>query len=242
MMKKRFVFILFCLLPALVKAQLGATTGVPTANNGNRTPPKNAGKSTDKKIGSLVEDSHYFGSSDFLQGELRTREGLFTTVFGFRFDQLQGAIEVQKEDGTTMFLDETEIVYCKIFYEKATHVFVPLTLPKDDKLTLVQVIYKTPTLQLFRHIRKIYEHQTPSYQYGNPLGNSEMPLKVRNDYHYYIRKGDDQPLKEVFITTKSFIKALPEKEKTIVRLFKEANVRGPFTVSAICKMMGKLDK
>jgi hypothetical protein len=249
-MKKCF-FIFYLIVPLLIEAQNnGAAPGVPTYNYGNsnnfswternRDKTDSKADTIDNKSYASEQEERFFGGSNFREGELRTRKGLFTTQLSYRFDQLEGTIEVQKQDGTTMYLDEKEILYCKINYGKTMHTFMPVALPKEKKLTLLHVVYKTPTLQLYRHIHKIATSQRESYQYA--AGNSELTLELRNDYRYYIRKGDKDLLQEVNINAKSFIKALPEKEKTITRLFKEAKVRGNLTVSAICKMMGKLDK
>jgi hypothetical protein len=248
-MKKCFIIIFCTVLSLLVEAQNnGAAPGVPVykfgsdfswaSNNNNQAQPK-GDTITDESVIKQLED-RYFGDSEFRQGELRTRKGLFTTELSYRFDQLASTVEVLKQDGTTMYLYEKDILYCKIYYGKDVHTFMPVTLPNDNKLTLLQVIYKTPTLQLYRHIRKMVK--TPLYQYANPLRNTELTVELKNDYRYYIRKSDKDPLKEVAITAKSFAKALPEKEKTIVRLFKEAKKRDDLKVSDICKMMGKLDK
>jgi hypothetical protein len=252
-MKKCFVFIVCTVVSLLIQAQNnGSAPGVPTYNYGNsnilasaNNSPNRAESKTDtidNKFYASEMEERFFGGSEFREGELRTRKGLFTTDLSYRFDQLEGTIEVKKQDGTTLLLNEKDILYCKIFYGKTMHTFMPVALPKEKKLTLLHVIYKTPTLQLYRHIHKVIQPYHQSSQYGNPISTGEITTELRNNYRYYIRKGDKDLLQEVNINAKSFIKALPEKEKIITRLFKESKVRGNLTVSAICKMMGKLDK
>jgi hypothetical protein len=252
-MKKCFILIFSTVFSLPIEAQNnGAAPGVPVYRFGNdfswasqNNNPNRAQSNTDTIVSESIArelDERFFGGNEFREGELRTRKGLLTTELSYRFDQLAGTVEVKKQDGTTLLLDEKEILYCKIYYGKDVHTFMPVALPNEKNLTLLHVIYKTPTLQLYRHIRKIVKPQRDTYQYANPGANTELTLGLRNDYRYFIRKSDKTPLQEVSIAAKSFIKALPEKEKTITRLFKESKVRGNLTVSAICKMMGKLDK
>jgi hypothetical protein len=243
-MKKCFILICCMVVSLQIKAQnIGSPSSVSNSfswvsGNGNQSNNDTIYNSANS--GEL--ENRFLGGSAFREGELRTRKGLITTELSYRFDQLAGTVEVKKQDGTTMHLNEKDILYCKIFYGKDVHTFMPVALPNEKQLTLLQVIYKTPTLQLYRHIRKIVKFQRDSYSYSNPSGNNELTVDLKNDYSYYIRKGDKELLQEVSITTKSFIKALPEKEKTIIRLFNEAKKRDNLTVSTICKMMGKLDK
>jgi hypothetical protein len=251
-MKKCFTLLFCTVVPLLISAQLGPAPGVPTFNYGNNNTwnwannnqkPIYLNADTINNIAKSDElENRFLGGSAFREGELRTRKGLITTELSYRFDQLAGTVEVKKQDGTTLYLDEKEILYCKIYYGKDVHTFMPVALPNEKNLTLLHVIYKTPTLQLYRHIHKIAKFERASYSYSNPSANNELTVDLRNDYRYYIRKGDKALLQEVNITAKSFTKVLPDKEKLITRLFKEAKKRDDLTVSAICKMMGKLDK
>ncbi len=248
-MKKCFILILCSVASLLAKAQMasnssGASPGVPTfVSNGFQGAgintytdfPRSASAPNFDGYGTSSESessTRFFVSSAFQKGELRTRKVLSTTELSYRFDQVEGTIEVKKRDGSTMYLNEKDILYCKLFFDDNIQVvFMPVALPNETKLTLLQVVYKTPTLQLYRNIRKKVVTK-----------NGYATNDIENDYHYYVRKGDKNLLQEVDITAKSFTQALPEKEKTITRLFKEAKSKGDLTVSDICKMMGKLDK
>lgn len=169
-------------------------------------------------------NKRFFNDSLFREGELRTRKSLFTTELGYRFDQVEQTIEVKTKSGKQIYLEAKDVVYCKLFFEDHTAVFMPVTLPKQKNLTLVQVIYKTATLQLYRNIQK-------------KIVNYE-PIK---DYRYYIRKDDKEPLKEIEINEKSLINELPTKRSRITQFFK-GKKKADLTLSNIIHLMGELDK
>ncbi len=169
-------------------------------------------------------NKRFFIDSLFREGELRTRKSLFTTELGYRFDQVEQTIEVKTESGKQIYLAAKDILYCKLFFEDHTVVFMPITLPKQKNLTLVQVIYKTPTLQLYRNIQK-------------KIVNYE-PIK---DYRYYLRKGNEDSLKEVEINEKSLINELPKKRSRITQFFK-GKKKEDLTLSNLVQLMGELDE
>ena len=165
---------------------------------------------------------------------MRTRKSLFTKELSYRFDQLERSIEVKTESGKQIYLDPKTVLYCKLYFEEHTVIFMPIILPKQKELTFVQVIYKTPTLQLYRDISKKVYRKIISYR------NADYVDEVKNDYHYYLRKNDTDPLTEVDIDAKSFSKALPEKRNRIMSLFK-GKKKQDLTVSKLVHIMGELD-
>jgi hypothetical protein len=189
-----------------------------------------------EKMPLLVGQKRFFNNdSIFRKGELVTKKRHFTTELGYRFDQIERALEVQFESGNRLILDDKDIVLFMIFYDDYTTTFIPLFLPKEQKKVLVQVIYKTPTLQLFRDV-----HKTTQRIVDN-LRNTEYHDEVKNDYHYYFRENERSPLIEVEMKAKSFAKVLPLKQTKIKRLFEEEEEKGKLTVSKICKIMKELD-
>ncbi len=169
-------------------------------------------------------NKRFFNDSIFRQGELRTQKSLFTTELGYRYDQVEKTIEVKTESGKQIYLEAKDVVYCKLFFEDHTAVFMPVTLPKQKDLTLVQVLYKTSTLQLYRNIQK-------------KIVNFE-PIK---DYRYYIRKDNHSSLKEIEMNEKSLINVLPTKRSRITQFFK-GKKREELTLSKVVSLMGELDK
>ena len=178
----------------------------------------------------------FFKDTAFHQGELRTRKGLFTNELGYRYDQIEGAMEVKLENGKRMYLYDKDILYCKLFFDKHTAVFMPVVLPNDNQTTLVEVIYKTPTLQLYRNLHKI---NTVGASY---TGQTDVVDKAKDDYHYYFRKGDKEVVKEISITAKSFINMLPNKRHYILELFKAEEGKGKLSLAKLSEMMKKLDE
>jgi hypothetical protein len=186
----------------------------------------------------LVGQKRFFNNDSlFKQGELVTKKRHYTTELGYRFDQIERALEVQLENGKQLYIDEKEIVLFKLYIEENTVVFLPLTLPKEQKKTLLQVIYKTPTLQLYRDVHKKHHRIFQSSNGYDPDYQDEL----KNDYHYYFRKSDKEDLFEIEIKAKSFIKVLPNMQYKIEQLFQEEQEKGKLTVSKICKIMAALD-
>lgn len=169
-------------------------------------------------------NKRFFNDSTFRQGELRTRKGLFTTELGYRFDQVEQTIEVKTATGKQIYLEPKDVLYCKLFFDDHTVVFMPVILPKQKNLTLVQVVYKTPTLQLYRDIHKKMLHYGPE-----------------KDYRYYIRKDNTSSLKEVEINEKSLVNVLPHKQSRIAHFFK-VNKKADVTLNQVVQLMGELDK
>jgi hypothetical protein len=186
----------------------------------------------------VVGKARYFNNDSlFIEGELVTKKRHYKTELGYRFDQIERSLEVQFESGKQIYIDVKDIVLFKLYYEDHTAVFLPLKLPKAEKKTLLQVIYRTPTLQLYRDVHKRANIVIENWNNGNPDYHNE----VMNDYHYYFRKTDKDNLVEVYMKAKSFAKVLPKKKEEIKRLFKQEKEKGELTVSKICKIMKALD-
>jgi hypothetical protein len=205
--------------------------GVNNASNLSRHPRLNFSDRNSPWIG-----SRYYRDTAFHQGELRTRKGLLSNESSYRYDQIVGAIEVKLEDDKTMYLYDKDVLYCKLFFDKHTTVFVPMVLPNEQQPTLIEVVYKTPTLQLYRNLQKA---NNPSAVY---TGSPDLVDKSKNDYQFYFRTGDKQPVKEVSITSKSFINLLPNKKHYIIELFKAQEGKGKLTLAKLSEMMKKLDE
>jgi hypothetical protein len=184
----------------------------------------------------LVGKERFFSNdSIFRKGELVTKKRHYTTELGYRFDQIERALEVQFESGNRLILDDKDIVLFVIFYDDYMTTFIPLLLPKEQKKVLVQVIYKTPTLQLFRDVHKTTKRIVDNQR------NADYHDQVKNDYHYYFRENETSPLVEIEMKAKSFAKVLPLKQSKIYRLFAEEEEKGKLTISKICKIMEALD-
>jgi hypothetical protein len=255
-MKKWIIFTLFVFTQLMAEAQYnGSAPGVPVFPTDTRTASNDFnygrhantrsgahegyseisdGKRRDGRDFTIVGETRYFKNDAFQEGELRTRKGLFTNELRYRFDQFLGEIEVKiVESGKLMSLNEEAVLYCKIFFEGNTAVFMPVVLPDDAKPTLVQVVYKTPTLQVYRDVRKTDKRLYTSSKYVDD---------INNDYHYYVRKNDKSPVTQVTITAKSFINQLPNKRHTVQELFKAEEGKGKLTLPKLCAMMKKLDE
>ncbi len=177
----------------------------------------------DDRIDELY-NKRFFNDSLFREGELRTLKSLFTTELGYRFDQVEQTIEVKTSTGKQIYLEPKDVVYCILFFEDHTAVFMPVTFPNKKNMILVQVLYKTSTLQLYRNIQK-------------KIVNFE-PIK---DYRYYIRKDNKGPLKEIEINEKSLINELPTKRSRITQFF-NGKKKEDLTLSKLIHLMGELDK
>ena len=181
----------------------------------------------------------YFFDSIYVTGELQTNKNLYTTELLYRFDQIERTIQVKLENGKQLYINEKDVVYCKLFIGGQTVEFVPVSVPNGRKLTLLQVIYKSPTMQLYRDIRK-YIYRVKSENIDG-YSSENIYDEVRKDYRYYFRKGEKGVFKAIKIDIKSFVAAIPEKRSQVVTLFKAGQKSG-LNVTKLAQIMAELDK
>ena len=181
----------------------------------------------------------FFYDSIFRPGELKTTKKLYTNELMYRFDQLERTVQIQMEDGKRLLLFEKDIEYCKLFIEKDTVLFIPILIPNERKLTVVQVIYQSPTLQLYRDVRKFLYRVKSANLDG--YSSEKIYDDIRKDYHYYFRKDNESDFMEVKADAKSFVKVMPEKRTKVISLFRAAQ-KGGMTLPELAKIMVELDK
>ena len=237
-MKKFEILCLFIFQTAIIVAQPVRLT------NGNINLPTNAdrfqfinaydGRST------ILEGERYFYDSLYRSGELKTKKDFYTTELSYRFDQIERTVQVKLENGKDMYVNEKDIEYFKLFVGDQEVVFIPHSVPNGRKLTMLQVIYKSPTMQLYRDVKKfIFRVKSESL---DGYSSDKVYDEVRKDYRYYFRKGEKGAFKEVKIDVKSFVNVLPEKRSQIVQLFRKGQTKGALTVSKLAQIIAELDK
>jgi hypothetical protein len=174
------------------------------------------------------------------EGELKTSKRLYTNEMKYRFNQVERTVQVRLADGKEMYINEKDIVYCNIVIEGKTITLVPAKVPNGRKITIMQVIYKSPNMQLYRDARKFIFRVKSNDIDG--YSTEKVYDEVRKDYRYYLRIGDSGEFTEVKTTVKSFAQALPEKRSQIELLFKNAKKKDGLTVTKLSNIMAQLDK
>ena len=239
-MKRFFVFTCFLLHGLMAFSQaaaLGYTGRMNLLTSEDRFQYINPFDAREKEI----VGERYFYDSLYRAGELKTTKKLYTEELTYRFDQIERTVQVKLDNGKQLFLYEKDIEYCKLFIEGKTVVFMPEMVPNGRRQpTLLQVVYKTPTLQLYRDTRK-YIFRVKS-EYTDGYSSDKIYDEIRKDYHYYFRKGDKGPFKEVKIDAKSFIDVLPQKRAQILQLFRAGQTKGGLSVTKLSDIMTELDK
>ena len=182
----------------------------------------------------------FLNDSTFRDGELKTLTNLYTTELKYRFDQIERTIQVKMESGKMLYLFEKDIEYCKIFIDDKVLMFVPAAVPNGRKLTLMQVIYKSPTIQLYRDVKK-YVFRVKSANIDG-YSSEEIYDDIRKDYRYFLRKGETNNFTEVKIDVKSFVNVLPDKRVQITKSFKAAKANDGLSVSKLAQIMAEIDK
>lgn len=188
---------------------------------------------------SLVGERYFFDSL-YHPGEMKTKNQLYTTELMYRFDQLEGTLQVKLADGKQMLVSESDLVYCKLFIEKDTILFKPSSVPNGKKRTVVQVIYDSPTMQLYRDSRKYISRVKSTNIDG--YGSSDTYDEIRKNYRYFFRKNQKGPFIEVKADSKSFINLMPEKRSQITQLFRAGQSKGGLNISKLTQIMTELDK
>lgn len=187
-----------------------------------------------------IRGERFLNDSVFRPGELKTLNNLYTTELTYRFDQIERTIQIKMENSKQFYLFEKDIEYCKILIDNKTLMFIPTAVPNGRKLTLLQVIYKSPTLQLYRDIRKFVFRVKSDNIDG--YSSEEVYDDIRKDYRYYLRKGETNNFTEVKIDVKSFVNVLPDKRSQIVKLFKAGKANDGLSVSKLAQIMAEIDK
>lgn len=188
---------------------------------------------------SLVGERYFFDSL-YHPGEMKTKNQLYTTELMYRFDQLEGTLQVKLADGKQMLVSESDLVYCKLFIEKDTILFKPSSVPNGKKRTVIQVIYDSPTMQLYRDSRKYISRVKSTSIDG--YGSSDTYDEIRKNYRYFFRKNQKGPFIEVKADSKSFINLMPEKRSQITQLFRAGQSKGGLNISKLTQIMTELDK
>ena len=183
----------------------------------------------------------YFNDTLYHEGELKTTKRLYTTELQYRFNQVERTVQVKLTDGgKEMYINEKDIVYCKIMIEGKAITLVPAKVPNGRKITVLQVIYKSPNMQLYRDARKFIFRVKSNDIDG--YSSEKVYDEVRKDYRYFLRVGDSGEFTEVKTTAKSFAQALPEKRSQIELLFKIGKKKEGLTVTKLSEIMAQLDK
>lgn len=230
-MKKAFALTLALLLNSLfiIKAQ-SFDKGFPNPNEMYRADTKGSNSADILPVHGM----RYFADTLYHKGELKTSKNLYTSELQYRFDLFDGTIQVELESGEERLLVEEDIVYFKLFINNDVILFLPANVPNGKKITLLQVIYRSPTMQLLKDLKTYntvkYDNKQHHYYY-----------EIHNDFHYYFNKGGRAPFTEVKLKAKSFVKVMPEKKSRIDHLFKSANNSGELTLTKLASIMKILD-
>ena len=185
-----------------------------------------------------INGNRYFYDNQFHEGTLMmTKKREFGNGYLFRYDQLEGTVQMRYPDGKDVLVDQKEILTFNLFVENKSVVFLRMKIPTNaDGLNLVQVIYYSPTMHLVRDPRKKLKRVENTGAYSK----NEIYDTYENDYRYFMKVGKEN-LVEIKPTAKSLTKVLPAKAAKIESLFKAAKSKGEMSVSKLADIIKKLD-
>jgi hypothetical protein len=186
-----------------------------------------------------IKGNRYFYDDKYHEGTLTmTRKREFGKDMLFRYDQLEGTVQMKYPDGKEVLVDQNEVLNFNLFVENKSVIFIRLKTPSNSTgFSLVQVIYYSPTLKVVREPRKKLKRVENTGAYSQ----NQIYDTYDNDYHYFMQRGEES-LIEIKPTAKSFSKALPEKAKKVETLFKAAKSKGELSVSKLAEIIKKLDE
>jgi hypothetical protein len=183
-----------------------------------------------------IEGNYYFYDTLYHEGELwMTNNRHYTSDYKYKFDQIEGTVQIRYADGKELLLDVNQVLSFAMFIDDKTVNFVKAQLPKAENKRLFQVIYWSSSMKLLRDIKK----KAVRTKLKTSFSNNKVVDKIESDYHYYFSRKNDN-LVEIKINKKGIIKALPNKEKEIERLFKTKTLKD-LTVTKLAELMQKLD-
>jgi hypothetical protein len=186
-----------------------------------------------------IKGNRYFYDDKYHEGTLTmTRKREFGKDMLFRYDQLEGTVQMKSPDGKEVLVDQNEVLNFNLFVENKSVIFIRMkTSTNSANFSLVQVIYYSPTLMVVRDPRKKLKRVENVGAYSS----NEIYDTYVNDYHYFIKRGEET-IQEVKPTAKSLGKAMPDKAKKIESLFKAAKSMGELSVSKLAEIIKKLDE
>lgn len=185
-----------------------------------------------------IKGNRYFYDNNYHEGNLiLTKNRTLSTGMLFRYDQLEGTVQMKYPDGKEILVDSREVLNFDLFVENKSVMFIRMKNPITDALSIVQVIYYSPTFQLVREPRKKLKRVENTGAYSS----NTIYDTYENDYHYFIKRGKED-LVEVKPTAKSFSKAMPDKAAKIESLFKAAKSKGELSVTKLAEIIQKLDE
>lgn len=184
-----------------------------------------------------IKGNRYFYDNQYHEGALvLTQNRTMGNGYAFRYDQLEGTVQMKYPDGKEILVDQKEILNFDLFVENKSVMFIRMKTPNTETFSLVQIIYFSPTFQLVREPRKKLKRVENTGAYSpNVIYDT-----YENDYHYFIKRGKDNLL-EVKPTVKSLSKAMPDKTAKIESLFKAAKSKGELSVTKLADIIKKLD-
>ena len=165
-----------------------------------------------------IEGSRY-SAQDFNEGEIwMTEERHFTTQLKYRFDELENSIEVKYPDGRTLLLFNNQVEKCFIKLpdgRQLRYINASDFLAEKDLNRLLQVVYTSPKYKLIKNPKKEFKNGSREKTY-RAAGTQNDAFIAAHTYFLQIEKGK---FKEIKLTKKGFLKALPELKTKLDALF-----------------------
>jgi hypothetical protein len=234
-MKKNILFLCVVLCFNCLHAQTIASTNAATLNGSNLQGKGNMMITFNERYDG-IEGSRFFYDEEYHTGELwLTNNRHYTNQYKYKFDQLAGTVQVQQANGKEILINIEEILSFQMFIDDKSVTFFKTQLPNYESPSIVQIVYWSSNMTLFRDIKKKLVRQKESSAYSG----GKVFDKIMSDYQYYFSK-KDAPIIHIKPNKKGFIKVLPDKEKEIERLFKTKKFEN-LTVSKLAELMQKLD-
>ncbi len=186
-----------------------------------------------------IKGNRYFYDNNFHEGALTmTRKRVFGKDYLFRYDQLEGTVQMKYPDGKEVLVDQKEVLDFSLFVENKSIIFIRMKTPLNPKVfSLVQVIYFSPTMKVVREPRKKLKRVENTGAYSS----NTIYDTYENDYHYFMQRGEEN-LQEIKPSAKSIAKAMPDKATKVESYFKAAKSKGELSVSKLAEIMKKLDE
>lgn len=180
-----------------------------------------------------VYGNRFFYDNEYHQGELWTNSAYYSTEMQYKFDQIEGAIQVKFKDGKESLINEKEVIMFFLYINDKKIVFVKNDIPNGKKDALLQVIYYNNQLQMLRDAKKT-------------LVKRSGTTYIENEYAYFIREDDTKPLEPIELTEKSFFQKFPQHKYKIMQFFKVNNVKKEITQTKLIHLLdritGQVDK
>ncbi len=164
-----------------------------------------------------IKGSRFF-SKEYTEGEVwLNKERHYGKEYKYKFDEAENTIQVLTKEGKEILLMNYDIEVAKLYIDNSTVTFFRAEVPNSEGIhRLFQVLFVGKKYTLIKlPVKKLVKvSNTGGYNSGE-IFQEFIPV------HRYFLQVNNKPFKEIKMTKKSLLKAMPQKKAALEELFED---------------------